>query len=43
MFLMAMPFLVVGTVGGWILWMYRRKPAQQPKLQLLLPEREGAQ
>ena len=22
-----MPFLVVGTVGGWILWMYRRKPA----------------
>src|SRR5215468_12111276 len=24
MFLMAMPFLVVTTAGGWLVWMYRR-------------------
>jgi len=24
MFLMAMPFVVVTTAGGWLVWMYRR-------------------
>jgi len=42
LFLMSMPFLVVGTVGGWILWMYRRKPAGRPDLRLLRAEREEA-
>ena len=42
LFLMSMPFLVVGTVGGWILWMYRRKSIRRPDLRLLRAEREGA-
>jgi hypothetical protein len=40
MFLMAMPFVVVGCAGGWILWMYRRQ-RRQP-LRMLHAEREGA-
>jgi hypothetical protein len=42
LFLMTMPFLIVGTVGGWILWMYRRKSIRRPELRLLRAEREGA-
>lgn len=41
MFLMAMPFTVVGVAGGWILWMYRRGRPRRPLLQVLQAEREG--
>jgi len=42
MFLMAMPFLIVGTTGGWIFWMYRRSRARQLSLDVLEVETEGA-
>ena len=42
LFLMSMPFLVVGTVGGWILWMYRRDRPRPPALRVLRADREGA-
>jgi len=42
LFLMSMPFIVVGCVGGWILWMYRRNRARRPALRVLRTEREGA-
>ena len=35
MFLMAMPFTVVGVAGGWILWMYRRHRSSRPSLHVL--------
>jgi len=38
MFLMAMPFVVVATAGGWIVWMYRRS---HPRLPVGNPEEEG--
>ena len=41
MFLMAMPFLVVGCAGGWIAWMYRRSRLDRPDLRVLRAEREG--
>jgi hypothetical protein len=41
MFLMAMPFLVVGCAGGWIAWMYRRSRLNRPELRLLRAEGEG--
>jgi len=42
LFLMIMPFAVVGSVGGWVAWMYRRHGVRQP-IQPLLPvlEAEG--
>ena len=42
MFLMAMPFLVVGCAGGWIAWMYRRNRLSRPELRMLRAETEGA-
>jgi len=42
MFLMVMPFLIVGTTGGWIFWMYRRSRTRQLSLHVLEAEREGA-
>jgi hypothetical protein len=42
MFLMAMPFVVVGSAGGWILWMHWRSRTQRPSLAILHAEREGA-
>src|SRR5215470_15506613 len=41
MFLMAMPFVVVGCAGGWIAWMYRRSRLSRPELRVLQVEREG--
>jgi hypothetical protein len=41
MFLMAMPFVVVGSAGGWILWMHRRSRVRRPSLYVLHPEGEG--
>lgn len=41
LFLMAMPFVVVGSAGGWIAWMYWRTRLRRPPLQVLRPEREG--
>jgi heme/copper-type cytochrome/quinol oxidase subunit 2 len=41
LFLMSMPFVIVGTVGGWILWMYRRSRPQRAALRALRTEREG--
>jgi heme/copper-type cytochrome/quinol oxidase subunit 2 len=38
MFLMAMPFVVVATAGGWIVWMYRRS---RPSVSIGEPEEEG--
>ena len=42
MFLMAMPFTVVGVAGGWILWMYRRHRPSRPPLHVLRAERGEA-
>lgn len=42
MFLMAMPFVVVGSAGGWILWMHWRSRPQRPSRAILRAEREGA-
>jgi len=42
MFLMCMPFVVVGSAGGWILWMHWRSRPQRPELQVLRAEGEGA-
>ena len=39
MFLMAMPFTVVGVAGGWILWMYRRHRSSGAPLHVLQVER----
>lgn len=41
LFLMAMPFVVVGSAGAWILWMYRRNRLRQPPLRVLRAEQEG--
>jgi ABC-type phosphate transport system permease subunit len=41
LFLMAMPFVVVGSAGAWILWMYRRNRPRQPALRVLRAEQEG--
>lgn len=41
-FLMSMPFIVVGSAGGWILWMYRRNRPRRPALRVLRAEGEGA-
>lgn len=40
LFLMSMPFVVVGSVGAWILWMYRRQ-RPRPMVQVLRAEQEG--
>jgi hypothetical protein len=42
LFLMSMPFVAVGSVGAWILWMYRRSRPRRPALRVLRPEQEGA-
>lgn len=42
LFLMSMPFVVVGSVGAWILWMYRRDRMRRPALRVLRAEQEGA-
>jgi hypothetical protein len=41
LFLMSMPFALVGSVGGWIVWMYRRGRSRQGASRLLHLEREG--
>jgi hypothetical protein len=41
LFLMAMPFTIVGTVGTWIFWMYRRNQPRRPALRGLHAEQEG--
>jgi heme/copper-type cytochrome/quinol oxidase subunit 2 len=41
MFLMAMPFTVVGLAGAWIAWMYRRRRPLPRELQALRAEGEG--
>jgi hypothetical protein len=38
MFLMAMPFVVVATAGGWIVWMHRRARTPLPTFEA---EEEG--
>jgi hypothetical protein len=40
LFLMSMPFVVVGSVGAWILWMYRRQQPR-PMVRVLRAEQEG--
>jgi hypothetical protein len=42
MFLMCMPFVVVGSAGGWILWMHWRNRPDRPVLQVMRAEGEGA-
>lgn len=44
LFLMAMPFAVVGSVGGWVAWMYRGhrlRLTAQPAMQVLQAEGEA--
>lgn len=40
LFLMAMPFTVVASVGGWIAWMYRRHRLRQPTTPIMRAEGE---
>jgi hypothetical protein len=40
-FLMCMPFIVVASAGGWILWMHWRIRPRRPSLRLLGAEGEG--
>lgn len=42
LFLMSMPFVVVGSVGAWFFWMYRRNRPSYPALQVLRAEQKGA-
>jgi hypothetical protein len=41
-FLMVMPFIVVGSAGGWIVWMHWRSRPPRPVRQAMRPEGEGA-
>jgi len=41
-FLMCMPFVVVASAGGWILWMHWRSRPRRPSLRVLRAEGEGA-
>lgn len=42
MFLMAMPFTLTAIVGGWIVYMYRRRNDRHQSVGRLEPRREGA-
>lgn len=41
LFLMSMPFLLAGSVGGWFFYMYRRSSRQVPALRLVHATKEG--
>jgi hypothetical protein len=41
LFLMAMPFILTGSVGGWFFYMYRRTRRQMPALRLVQAAKEG--
>ena len=42
LFLMSMPFVVVGSVGAWLYYMHRRSRTRRPVLHLLRTRREDA-
>jgi hypothetical protein len=42
LFLMAMPFVVVGSAGGWIFWMYWRSRPPSSALRMLRPEEDAS-
>jgi hypothetical protein len=41
LFLMSMPFLLAGSVGGWFFYMYRRSRRHVPTLRLVQTAKEG--
>jgi len=41
LFLMSMPFLLAGSVGGWFFYLYRRSSRQVPALRLVHATKEG--
>lgn len=40
-FLMSMPFILTGTVGGWFFLLYRRSRRHVPSLRLVETAKEG--
>ena len=40
LFLMSMPFVLVGSVGAWFGYMYRRQRRRKPTLHVLQTHRE---
>jgi hypothetical protein len=41
LFLLSMPFLLTGSVGGWFFYMYRRSRRRMPSLRLVQTAKEG--
>ena len=41
LFLMSMPFVLTGSVGGWLWYSYRRSQRRRPTLHVLGASREG--
>jgi hypothetical protein len=41
LFLLSMPFLLVGTVGAWLWYLFRRGHRRRPTLRLLATQKEG--
>ncbi len=41
LFMVSMPFLLVGSVGGWFLFMYRRGRPHRPALRVIRTQEEG--
>jgi hypothetical protein len=41
LFLVSMPFVLAGSVGGWFFYMYRRSRRQVPMLRLVQTAKEG--
>jgi hypothetical protein len=42
LFLLSMPFVLLGTVGGWFFYMFRRDHRRRAALRLLRTQKEGA-
>jgi hypothetical protein len=41
LFLLSMPFILAGSVGGWFFYMYRRSRRPVPMLRLVETAKEG--
>lgn len=41
LFLLSMPFLLAGSVGGWFFFLYRRSRRHVPALRLVETAKEG--
>lgn len=41
LFLVSMPFVLLGSVGGWFYYLYRRSRRHMPMLRLVQTAKEG--